>query len=127
MKVWILNVLAGVAAVLAPIKMVMVAVGFLIMSDLITGIMAAKKRGEPISSARMRDVVTKMFVYQLAVVSAFFLGYYLLDGTIIIAKVTGAAIALVEMKSVAENVKTVTGVDLMEILKDKLGSKNRDQ
>jgi hypothetical protein len=107
--------LAGLA-LLAPIHALMGAVGFLIAADFITGILAARKRGEPLTSKAMGRTIFKALGYQLAVISGFALES-LMPGGLPVAKLCAGAIGLVEFTSVAENVKTLTGVDLGSILK----------
>ncbi len=110
-------------AVFAPIKMLLITVGVLIFADALTGIIAAKKRNEEISSAGMRRTVTKMFVYQLAVITGFMLEVYLLGGSIPVSKLVAGFVGTVEFKSMLENATEITGLDFKSIIQ-KLGSKN---
>lgn len=110
-------------AVIAPVKGIMVAVGALIFFDLVTGVMAARKRGERITSAALRRTISKLVVYQMSVLSGFILETYLISDIVPIAKLVAGVIGMVECLSVAENMKTVTGVDITQIFK-KLGSQN---
>ena len=113
--------------VLAPVHAMMVSVGVLIVADLATGIWAAKKRGEQIKSARIRDSITKMVIFQVAVITAFVMENFLLEGTIPVTKIVAAAIAFSEGKSLFENINTITGKDVFGMLIDKLGSKNKEE
>ena len=110
-------------AMLAPIYPLMGAVGVLIAADLVTGILAARKRGEAITSRAMSRTITKALVYQLAVISAF-----ALEGLVglPVAKLIAAVIGLVEFKSLAENVKAITGVDLKQVIA-KISSQKREE
>jgi hypothetical protein len=72
-----LKVIMVLAAIVAPIKAVIFAVGFLVFADLIMGVWAAKKRGETINSAGLRRSVSKLLVYQLSILSAFAVETYL--------------------------------------------------
>ena len=118
--------LAALAA-LAPIHAVMITVGVLIMADLITGMMAARKRGEKITSAAMRRTVSKMVIYQTVVVTAFLVETYLLGGLIPASKLVASVIGMVELTSVLENANTITGKDLFTEVLKRLGSKNDDE
>lgn len=124
MKEWLSNILVACVAALAPIHTVMLAVGVLILADLATGILAALKKRNKISSAVMRRTISKMFVYQLTVVCGFLLETYLLDGLLPIAKIVAGVIGMVEFKSVLENVNVITGQDIMKAIMEKLGSDN---
>jgi len=84
--------LAGLA-ILAPIHALMGAVGFLIGADFITGILAARKRGEPITSKAMGRTIFKALGYQLAVISGFALEA-LMPGGLPVAKLCAGAIGL---------------------------------
>lgn len=112
---WVLAAVVAGVAILAPIHGVMIAVGFLIGADFITGVAAAVKRKEKITSRAMSRTVWKILCYQLAVISGFAMEQLLVD-IFPVAKLAAAAIGLVEFKSLIENIKTITGVDLSSIL-----------
>ena len=124
MKEWLYKGLLVLAATLAPIKTLIIACGVIILADTITGMMAAKKRGEKINSAEMRRSLSKMVVYQIAIISGFVLQKYMLEDLIPVAKVVGGVIGMVEFKSILENVSTIAGQDILQMVIDKLGSKN---
>lgn len=115
---------ATILALFAPAKMLILSVGILILVDLITGIWAALKRGEKIRSAAMRRTVSKMVIYQLAVISGFLVEQYMLDGFLPVSKIVASVIGMVELKSVLENANTILGQDLFKMVIAKLGSDN---
>lgn len=115
--------LAALAA-LAPIKAILISVGFLIIFDLFTGIWAASKRGEPIKSAAMRRTVSKMVIYQVAVISGFLVEQYLMNNLIPVAKLVASVIGLVELSSVLENCNSILGKNLFKSIIARLGSEN---
>jgi hypothetical protein len=94
------------------------------MADLVTGIWAALKRGEKVSSAAMRRTVSKIFIYQLAVVSGFMLETYILEGILPVAKIVAGVIGMVEFKSILENSNHIVGGDIFKLVIQKLGSEN---
>lgn len=102
----------------------MATVGFLIVADLVTGMIAAKKRGEKINSAAMRRTVSKMVVYQIAVISGFLLETQLLHELLPVTKVVAGVIGMVEFKSILENGNTILGVNIFKEVIKRLGSKN---
>lgn len=124
MKEWIGKLFLASLAALAPIKAVMITVGILIIADLITGIWAAHKKQEKISSAAMRRTISKMLIYQLSVVCGFLLETYILGGVIPVAKIVAGVIGMVEFKSILENSNYIIGGDLFKIIITKLGSDN---
>ena len=122
---WLLPVLLSAIAFLAPIHVLMASVGFLIFVDLVTGILAAKKRGEAITSRAMSRTIYKVVCYQLAVISGIVLEG-LIPGGLSIAKLCAGAVALVEFKSFLENVQTLTGVDLLTSVLAKVQKREGD-
>jgi hypothetical protein len=111
-------------AVFAPIKALILCVGFLIFADCFTGVWAAKKRKEPISSAALRRTVSKMVIYQLALLSGFLVEVYMIESLLPISKLVAGAIGMVELKSVLENSTVIVGQDIFKSIIKKLGSQN---
>lgn len=124
MKNWFNNLLIVCVAALAPIQAIIISVGVMIFADLFTGILAARKRGEKISSAVMRRTISKLVIYQTAVITGFLLEHYLLDSLVPISKLVAGVIGLVEFKSILENCNAVLGQDLFQTVLLKLGSDN---
>jgi hypothetical protein len=126
MKEYLYKGLLVTLAIFAPIKGLLISCGVLIISDMITGMIAAKKRKEPIKSAEMRRSITKLLVYQIAIISGFILETYMLEGLLPISKIVAGVIGMVEFKSILENVSTIAGQDVLKLVMDKLGSKNME-
>lgn len=124
MKPIIHNALVSLVAALAPIKPVMLTVGALIIADLISGIWAARKRNEPITSAALGRTVSKMVVYQTAVVMGYMLQKHLLGDSVPIVNVVGGVIGIVEFKSFIENADCIVGGSIMKEILKKLSSSN---
>lgn len=124
MRDYLYNGLLVVMTLLAPIKPLAIACGFLVVADMVTGIWAAYKRKEKINSAEMRRSVSKMLIYQLTIVSAFALEKWILEDTIPVSRIVSGVIGMVEFKSILENASAITGQDLLKMVIEKLGSKN---
>lgn len=124
MKEYLYKGLLVLLAILAPIKSLIISCGVLIIADMITGMLAAKKRKEKINSADMRRTLSKMLVYQIAIISGFVLEFYMLDKLLPVSKIVSGVIGMVEFKSILENVSTIAGQDILKLVVDKLGSKN---
>jgi len=124
MKDWLVALGLACMAALAPIKAVMITVGILIMADALTGMYAAHKRGEKLSSAAMRRTISKMMVYQGVVICGFLLEANLLDHFVPVAKIVAGAIGMVEFKSILENANSIMGINIFKSVIDKLGSEN---
>lgn len=116
--------LVSMISVFAPIQSILITVGILIFTDLILGILAAKKRGERINSAAMRRTVSKMLIYQLAIITGFLCEIYLIGGLIPISKLVAGVIGMVEFKSILENSDTISGEPIFKKLIKRLGSDN---
>lgn len=116
-------VVAAIGA-LAPIHSILIVVGVLIMGDMILGIWAAKKRGEKISSARLRDTVSKMFIYHTVLILGFLVEKHLFNDLIPVVKLTASVIGIVEIKSVFENSGTILGRPLFKDIVERLSSKS---
>jgi hypothetical protein len=120
----LLKVLMLCMIILAPIKAAMIVVGCLIFIDLMTGIWAAIKRQQPVTSAALRRTISKMIIYQIAVISGFLIEHYLVQGELPIVKIVAGFIGIVEFKSILENGNFILGTDIFKTLISKLGSKN---
>lgn len=126
MKTWIQSLLLAAAAALAPIHSVLIVVGILIVVDTITGVWAAIKSGQTITSARLRDTITKMLLFQLAVITGFLLEKYLLADLLPVSKLIAGIIGVTEGTSILENINKIRGDNLFKTLIDKLGSVNKE-
>lgn len=111
-------------AIFAPIKGMLITTGVMIFADLITGVWAAAKRGETISSAGLRRTATKIFVYESALMLAFLAETYLSD-VLPFVKMASAMISVTELKSIYENLNSISGANLLKAAIDKLGSENK--
>lgn len=116
--------LISLLAVLAPIKAILLVAGFLIVADLLTGILAAKKRGESINSAGLRRTITKIFVYQLAIITGFLIEKYMLSDFLPISKIAASIVGTVEGLSIYENLNTIEGTNVFKKIVNLLGSQN---
>lgn len=117
--------LIAIAAVFAPIKGLLVATLVLTIADMLSGIVAASKRGEAISSAGLRRSVSKIVIYEIAIVLAFIAETYMSD-LIPFTKIVSSLVSVVELKSIYENLNAASGQDLLKSVIDKLGSVNQD-
>jgi hypothetical protein len=124
MKDYITGLLLSTLAIFAPIKALLLVTGILIFSDLISGILSARKKGQKISSAGMRRTVTKVAVYNAAIMLGFLTETYMLDGFLPLSKIAAGLISVVEFKSILENLDTINGNPIFKTLIEKLGSIN---
>lgn len=127
MRSYISAIIVSLSAIFAPIQSVMVTMLVLILADLVTGIIAARKRGEAISSSSIRRTVSKILIYEVAIALGFIAQAYLIKDIIPVANLIGSVVGLVELKSVLENLNSISGQDLLKSVIDKLGSQNKPQ
>lgn len=113
---WTLKCAAWLLVFLAPVQATMIAVSALVVGDLVTGVWAALKRGETFSSAKFRQTVTKTIGYQLAIVLAFITESQLIP-ELPVVKVVGGLIASVEFTSAGENLSSILGIPIGDIIK----------
>ena len=120
MKILLINL--GLAAILVfvPIKASLVAVGVLTFIDLVSGVCAAHKRGEKITSSGLKRTVVKLLVYEVVVMLGFLVEQYLTGDLIPIVKILSGMVGITELKSVLENLEDLTGLPLLRLLIDKL-------
>ena len=127
MKDYVSGLLISTLAVFAPIKAVLLVTGVLIFADLITGILVARKKGQPITSAGLRRTVTKIAIYNTAIMVGFLAETYMLEGFIPVSKIASGLIGVVEMASLYENLNVLHGSNIFKSLIQKLGSVNDSQ
>jgi len=109
----------AIVTVFAPIQAALATVMVLIIVDLATGIAAAKKRKEAITSSGLKRTVIKFFIYETALILAFLCGQYLID-ILPVVKIVSTFIGLTELKSCYENLNEISGGDLLKQLISKL-------
>lgn len=99
----------SIIALLAPIKTMALAAMAVTLLDLPLGMLAARKRGEPITSAGLKQTVIKLFVYEMALVLGLITQDYLINGSIQLVNLISTLIGCTELKSVLENLEEIYG------------------
>ena len=120
----LLKSLLSVLAVFAPIKGMLISSLVLIAADLITGIIAAKKRGESINSSGFRRTVVKVFVYQASIMLAYLAQHFMMSDAIPVTNMIASFVGLTELTSVLENLNSISGGNLLKQILEKLNSVN---
>ncbi len=118
------SLLVASLAILAPLYATMATVGFLVFMDLLSGVWAAYKRNESITSAGLRRTVSKTIIYLGATICGFLVERYMTGASVPVTKIVAGFIGLTELKSILENSNAILGVDLFKALIQKLGSDN---
>jgi uncharacterized membrane protein len=98
-----------------PIKHFLIFTIFVVFADTVTGIMSARKRGEPITSKGLYRTSQKVVVY--------FVGIMIFHGASItfqlpsqITYSVSFIIAATELFSISENIKSITGTNIGTII-----------
>lgn len=120
-----LSLLGIVLAFFMPITGMVLAVGFAIFLDTITGIWKSRKNGVPIRSRKLSAIISKMFLYQLTIILFFLIDWFILNDILksifttelLLTKVLSLVLISIEVVSINENYKAVRGVDLWASLK----------
>lgn len=115
--------LAWFVIFLTPMFPVMNALLILVVCDFISGIWAAKKKGERIQSNAMYRTVSKIVMYFIAIVAG--LSCEVAVPGVPFTKVATGFIAVVELKSIYENVGYITGVDVWSAVREFLNNRKK--
>lgn len=100
---------------LAPLTGVIITVILLIVVDFITGSYASYVKRKPIESKRIGHTVSKFFIYNLVIISAYFLEKEIVS-EVPFMKVIAGFIAIAEIKSILENYNNIYGVNPFKAL-----------
>lgn len=108
------------AALIAPMRATMAALLILVICDFLTGIYKVVKfKGwEAVKSAKMGKSITKLVMYYLAIVAG--LACEIITPGIPFTKVATGFVAVVELKSIYENVGAITGVNIWVAVREYL-------
>ena len=128
-KVTIDKILITLSAFLMPIKPLMVLVGLMIFLDTIFGVWKCKKQGTKVTSKGLSAIVSKMVLYQFAVILVFALEKFMFGDFILLftaiplflTKVVATLLVGIELTSISENIEEATGVNIWQKVKDMLG------
>ena len=140
MKQHVVNILTGLKTsiikysilgltLLAPIKIFIVLVGLFIFLDTCFGVWAAKQQKQPLRSSKLARFISKLFVYNIVVITAYILDVNLLGEFFLlflsiplaITKITVLALVVNEVYSIDEKVVNVKGYGLWNMFKRLLG------
>lgn len=123
-----LEIVAFLTIFFADIQSALIAIGFLIFADTFTGMWSAVRKGGrmAITSRKMGRIVTKLILYPLALIVAKVSEQYLAP-SIPWTDVTAGILAVVEVKSIFENMSSLLGFDLWDRIKNQLWKPKDDK
>jgi phage-related holin len=109
---WLIKAAGAFIILLAPIHMAIGIVFVLVVADMIMGILAARRRGDQITSTKMKRTVSKLLAYEIAIGIALLIQESFADGWPIVHTIS-TIIVLTESTSLIENFKIITGIDVL--------------
>jgi hypothetical protein len=116
MKQYLLYLSVAIISIFTPVVPMLLTIGVLIIIDFLVGIYRAFKMKEQITSRKMGNTISKMFLYQLTIISLFLFETYILVGILPVTKIGAALISITELKSIDESVEKMTGVGVWKKL-----------
>jgi hypothetical protein len=116
MKQYLLHLSVAIISIFTPVTPILLTIGVLIIIDFLVGIYRAFKMKEQITSRKMGNTISKMFLYQLTIISLFLFENYILMGILPVTKIGAALISITELKSIDESVEKMTGVGIWKKL-----------
>lgn len=114
-------------AVFSPIRAVMATTGALIFADLFTGVWAAIKRKEPVTSKGFSRTVAKILLYETALCMSYLVHQYMTGDLLPADKLVAGMIGIVELKSILENLDTISGAPVFQqIINKAIDAENKN-
>jgi hypothetical protein len=121
-----LQLLAVISAFFLPITGILFLIGFAIVLDTLTGIWKAKKLGVTITSRKLSAIISKLMLYEVAVIGFYLIDKFILNDIILqffsvplmLTKILSLILVSIEVMSINENYKEVKGIDIWQGMKN---------
>ena len=122
------KLLTIIGAFFLPISGILFLIGFAILLDTLTGIWKAKKLGISITSRKLSAIVSKLFLYEVAIIGFYLIDYFILNDIILtffsvplmLTKILSLVLVSIECISISENYEAVRGINIWSSLKNLL-------
>jgi len=96
--------------------------------DTLTGIWKAKKLKIKITSRKLSAIISKLMLYEVAVIGFYLIDYFILNDIILkffsvplmLTKILSLVLCSIEVISISENYKAVKGIDIWSAFKNLL-------
>jgi len=116
----IIQLLTVVGAFFLPISGILFLICFAIILDTLTGIWKSKKLNIPITSRKLSAIVSKIMLYEVAVIGFYLIDFWILNDIVIkffsvplmLTKILSLVLVSIETVSISENYKSVKGIDI---------------
>jgi len=120
------QLLAVISSFFLPISGILFLIAFAIVVDTITGIWKAKKLKIKITSRKLSAVVSKLMLYEVAVIGFYLIDFWILNDIILkffsvplmLTKILSLILVSIEVMSINENYKAVKGIDIWQGMKN---------
>lgn len=125
LKIEVSALISIIVAFLMPIIPLIIVVGLFIIADTFIGLWRSVKKDQKITSKRLSNIVSKMVLYQSAIILFFIMEKYILVDMVgyfikipwFITKVMACVLCSIELKSIDESVQEVLGVSIWDRFK----------
>lgn len=119
------KLLAVVGAFFLPISGILFLVGFAIFIDTLTGLWKAKKLKIPITSRKLSAVISKLFLYELAVIGFYLIDFWILNDIVkqffsvelMLTKILSLVLVSIEVMSINENYFSIRQISIWQGMK----------
>ena len=119
------QLLAVISTFFLPITGILFLIGFAIVVDTLTGIWKSKKLNIPITSRKLSAIISKLMLYEVAVILFYLIDKFILNDIILVffsiplmlTKILALVLVSIETLSISENIKAVKGIDLWQSMK----------
>lgn len=111
---YFLNFITALFAVLSPITAVIYTLTFIVFLDFVFGIYKSIKFNDTITSRKMSQSISKVFLYNLLIIGLFVMDRYVLNTGIGLEKLGASLIILVEIRSIDEHFAKIFGYSLWQ-------------
>jgi len=120
------KLLAVVGAFFLPISGILFLVGFAIFVDTLTGIWKAKKLKIPITSRKLSAIISKLFLYELAVIGFYLIDFWILNDIVkqffsvelMLTKILSLVLVSIEVMSINENYFSILQISIWQGMKN---------
>ncbi|BAQ92791.1 hypothetical protein [uncultured Mediterranean phage uvMED] len=109
-----------------PIQGILIGIGFAISLDTFTGIWNAVKNDESITSRKLSRLISKTLLYESAIMLFYVMDYFLINELVnqlfsvpfLVTKCVALVLFSIEVISINENIKGITGEDIWDRAKN---------
>lgn len=117
-------IVTALVALFTPLVTILGSTTLLVICDLITGVLKAKKQGEEVTSHGIKKTAVKLGVYLIVIVLSSVTETYLTNGQVPVLNVVTSIIGITELKSCVENLNIITGGTIVDTIMRAISQRN---